>query len=360
MSEYLNPAAGLPEANFANNPFWSGVKSAERQQIMQPFLDMSQQSQQMDLQKQRVMNQEFMSPEARGARMGEFAAKTAKSKFDVEKARADLELLPMETKKKVAEIGNAIRSEEAKPMQELFTEMASISDVLERTPEQHRPMVYKQWADRTQQKIGRPLPQQYQNYNPQFLEEAKNIKYGLVYDVKHEQKLGELKVTGENSERVANINARSAANVAGINQAGQDRRFKQTFDREKPVNIPQRMVQLRRSLANPNTSEEQKAVDKEELLNYLTDGFQKFTSQDPLLKSLAGMAGIPGPQGEAAKARYEAVRAQKWQAYLQEQGMAGGQPKPTGRVSVISPDGKVGTIPADQLDAALANGYKKQ
>jgi len=143
MAEYLNPAAGLPDANFANNPFWSGVKSAERQQAMQPFMDMSRQSQAMDLQKQQVMNQEFMSPQARGARMDAFGEQSAKSRFNIEKAKADLELLPQETKKRVAEIHNAIRSEEAKPMRELFEEMAGISDVLDRTPEEHRPTAVK-------------------------------------------------------------------------------------------------------------------------------------------------------------------------------------------------------------------------
>lgn len=363
MSEYMNPAAGLPDANFANNPFWSGVKSVERQQIMQPFMDMSQQRQQMDLQKQQVMNQEFMSPQARGARMDAFGEQSAKSRFNKEKAIADLELLPMEQKKRVAEISNAIRSEEAKPMTQLFEEMAGISDVLERTPEEHRPMVYKQWADRTQQKIGKPLPQQYQNYTPQFLNEAKNIKYGLVYTPKHEQKMAEIGLQGDNSAEVARISGENSERVARINQAGQDRRHKDTMERTpKPVNIPQRMVQLRDTMANPSASEQDKAVAKVELMGYLHDNFQNFVAKDPLLKGMAGMAGIPGKVGEDAKARYEAELATKWQAYLRDQKMLpqDAAPKPTGRVSVISPDGKVGTIPADQLDAALKNGYKKQ
>ena len=327
MAEYLNPAAGLPEANFANNPFWSGVKSVERQQTMQPFMDMAQQRQQMELQKQGVLNQEFMSPEARGARMGAFGEAAAKSKFNAEKARADLEMLPMEQKKRVAEISEAIRSAEAKPMQELFTEMAGISDVLERTPEQHRPMVYKQWADRTQQKIGKPLPQQYQEYTPQFLNEAKNIKYGLVYTPKLEQEKIIKGVEGENRLAEQRLQNQGSANVAEINQRGAMARQQYATKEGRPVNPAQRIVQLRKVLSSPDAPAEEKEVAKEEMLTYLTDGFQKMISSDPMLKSLAGMAGIPGPQGDAAKQRYEQAVSQKWQGYLQQQGM-GGQGKP--------------------------------
>lgn len=38
---------------------------------------------------------------------------------------------------------------------------------------------------------------------------------------------------------------------------------------------------------------------------------------------------------------------------------AGGTAQPTARVKVIAPDGKVGTIPADQLDAAMKKGYRR-
>lgn len=329
MAEYMNPFAGLPNPqNEPDNPFMRGMMTSERRRTVQPFLDMSRQEGQIDLQKKLMQAQEFASPEAVEARRSGLTATTAKNRFDEQKAKFDFDRLPEEQKLKFAEIGNKLRKEEAQPHMEMFQELASLSDVLEKTPEQHRPLVYRQWVDRFEQTNKRPIPEKFKNYTPQVLSEAQAIKMGLVATPAHAQELEKVDRQGQNSANVARINAGSSANVARINQEGALARQKLITQEGKPRNIPQRMVELRKVLSNPNAPAEEKEVAKEEMLTYLTDGFQKYASSDPLLKSLASMAGIPGPQGEAALKRYKQELATRRQEYFQQQGMGGAAPKP--------------------------------
>lgn len=321
MADYINPFAGLPEASTNNNPIWGAFQSGKREAQMRPFMDMAQQSQQMELEKQRATNQEFMSQDAVAARLGKLQESTAQSKFNVEKARMDLERLPIEQKQKIAQINEEMRKTNSAPAKELFTEMARISDVLEQTPPEHRPMVYKQWADQTQQKLGRPLPDQYQNYNPSFLDEAKNIKYGLVFTPEHAQKMGEIKATGANSMAVAQEHSRSAANVAGINQRGAMERQKYVTDQGRPVNIPQRIVQLRKAITDPTISEDAKQVAKEELRGYVMETFDKRMANDPQIKALANAAIFD----ESAKGKLEKIYEQRLGQFLKQNGLEGGK-----------------------------------
>ena len=363
MADYMNPAAGLPDANIPNNPFWSGVNESVRERTMAPFLGMQQEREGLELQKQRQTNQEFMSPDAQRARMSGFGATEAQNIFNAAEAKQKLSLLPEQKKLQIEQLSNQINDERAKPVKGLLTQLGGMAQRLEKMPEQHRPIAFRQELQRWQQmNPGSQIPEQFREYNPAVLDELKNIEYALVFTPKHQQDLGMEGVKGANRLAEQRLQNEGSANVASIQQRGATDR-QGMVSGGKPVNIPQRTVQLRRMLANPDTPAEEKETAKEELIGYVTESFQKFEANDPVLKSLAGMAGIPGKQGEDALKRYETQRQIKYREFLQQQGLgAPAQPKPTDnteRVSVTSPTGKKGTIPKSQLDAALKNGYKQ-
>jgi hypothetical protein len=304
--EYTNPFVGLPEANVPGNPFLSRWNQIDRQQTMQPFVDMAKQRSQLDLQNEQIKSQEFASPQAREARMSGFSATASKNKFDAAKATAELARLPEEEKFKYAELSNKIHSEEGKPYIQLFQELAGLSDVMEQTPEEHRPLVYKQWADRFSQTTGRPVPPNYQNYNPTILEEAKAVKYGLVMTPKHQQDLGIKGVEAAAAMARQNASDRAAMQRVGAQQAGANSRAEAARTDASPKNKAQIINKAIQILENPNATPDEKRTAQFQLRPYATEEYTK-RLQAETKEDRAMLAFATGERAAAAERRIKSA-----------------------------------------------------
>lgn len=321
MADYVNPMAGLPETNFQNNPFWSGVKSQERQQIMDPFLQMQKQKEMAAMRMQQLKDAEFSSPEAVESRRAGLLEGTAKSQFGREEALSKIRMLPTEEKSKLAELNDKLRTTEAKPYQEMLSNLAGLSEILDKAPPQHRPMIYKQWADRIQKQTGRPLDSRFAEYSDDVLNQARQIRYAMIYNPEFRQ--GEL-LQGQKDTAMMDRQreqSRSAANVAGINQRGALDRQREAATAGSPKTLAAALVQGRKKLADPNLSADEREVAMAEHAMNVEDAFNTSVSRDPELKALAERTAFPGQTGQRATEEYRRRISEKKRAYFKQNGI---------------------------------------
>lgn len=296
--DYQNIFAGMPAANVPNNPFASRVNEMQRFEMAQPFMNMAQKEQEIALAQKKMAADEAMSPEARAARLSGLTAKTAQNRFNEQKALHDIELLPQEQKLRIAELSTKINSENAKPYREFLTELASVADVLEKTPEQHRPMVYAQWAAQTKQKTGHELPPAFQQYSADILNNAKQLQYALVMTPQHRQQLGIKDLENKGAMDRTREQGKNALAVANVNATAAMERQRQAQEVGK-VNIPQRIVQIRREMAEADP--DKKAVLQNELRGYITSEVSRIAANDTIIKGASGAITMSGPMGENAR-----------------------------------------------------------
>lgn len=350
MNDYINPAAGLPETNIPNNPFWSGVNQGQRTQMMQPFLDMAQQNQASTLQRTLMENQEFASPDAQEMRLAERGSKTAQFQSSKAKSLAEIEALPHEQQLKIAELGNKLRGANAQPYRELFSELGTLSDRLDQLPPERRAGEYAAALTRWEMTHeGKSVPQQFKQYSPQVHNELKAIRHALVMTPEHEQKLNERAL--QNSGDLAVQQLRNEGGLAQANvqaSATRDAASQRASGRENPGQF---RVSNLRILNNPNSTEEEVAVAQENLESLATDSFERVKKNDQRLANLSldyvQAMGNPQKQQEVA-AKQEKIEREIWEEHLVKQGA---------RVRVKNPQGQPGILPRSKLKAAKAAGY---
>ena len=271
--EYENPFSGLPnpaafqDADIHTRAFMQG----DRQRLMQPFMDMAQQRQQMEMKKKQMEMGEFASPEAIRARMTGLTKTADTNTFDAAKARADYERLPQEQKLKIAELSNKINDETMKPHRQLFEQMGMMADRIEAAPEQHRPILFQQELDRWQKlNPNSKIPDNLRQYSPQAMQELNSIRYALVHTPAVEQDIAKNapKLASEESRYAAGLN--KDLEVARIQ--GQTQRDVAGIRRDaagKPMNESQHRVTLRQQLSDAELPQEERVMAEEELKGYL-------------------------------------------------------------------------------------------
>jgi hypothetical protein len=333
--DYINPGSMMPNPqDFESTNLLSVQNARQRMDMAQPFIQMAQQQQAMEMQKKQQENSEFMSPEAMRSRFSGFQKTTAentaaaqvapeKAKFDVAKARGDLENLPFMNEKAKQEAIQAGREAQGKPYAKLIEDMGNLHAALEKAPEAIRPMLYQEGVKRWQMEHpGAQLPQEFQQYNPQTLAQ---VRYAQLHTPKFEQDMAKTReeITGRKEvaagHDTAHLQAASIAAKGGVEQA----KVRSTTATDKPVNSNVRVTQLRRQLANPNLDADAREEATAELNSHLEDSFATKISRDPLLKEMASMAAFGQP---GALEKYNNALVQKRKEHFAP---VGGNNKPT-------------------------------
>lgn len=348
MSEtYTNPFAGLPDTNFPNNPFWSGVKSGEREAMMAPFRGMEQERQGIALQKSRMDMGEYSSPEAQALRLQTIKGEGKKKELEFAQTEAAISRLPQEEKVRLVELRNKMDSAEAAPFKPFLEFMSTAAAELQGVPE---PMKAAAWASKMKllesTHPGIKIPDQFRNYSPETLQQAVRIRSAATMTPEFIQKM-ELEKQKESGalERVR-IQAGATTGAAAIHEQGAMAREKFRADTAAKQTPGQFKVQNMRTLTDPNSTPEQIEVAEANLQSFAADNMQKLYQNDPLLQALA----IKALSDPTAAAQIDARKSKLFEDHLTSEGI---------RVKVKSPDGKVGTIPKSKLRGALAAGYSE-
>lgn len=358
--DYNNPTSALPNPNeFASNNFLQVANAQDRMAIAQPFLQMAAQKQGLGLAEDQAKFQEFMSPEAKAARFSAFgkasaennaAARVAGPEADakIAKARADIEALPFMTEQKIEEAKAAAMKARGGPAAKLYNDLGNIYDGIIKLPEAARPIAYQNAIQRWQaENPGAKLPPQLAQYNPQDLAQ---IRYAQLNTPEFTQRTKEKQMEVDQHKYTADTNANAHIRGAQIAAGATMGAARIRSEAEKPVAPGVRITQLRKELAkNPGNEEAQ-----QELKYHLEGEFIKSFQKNPM----AGMLAVQAATGdEKALARYKAFEAESKATYMSENGI--GVKTGSDRVRVKDKNGKIGTIPKSQLEAAKAAGYEQ-
>lgn len=348
--EYFNPDNVIPQTEFAKNPFWSGYQAAEKRQMMTPFMENAKQREALELQKKQQETMEFMSPEARDARMSKFGATAAKNQFDAAEARQKLELLPHDRKLKIAETKQKIDQIEAAPVKEMIKELGASAQSIRRLPEQHRPMAYQQLLQRLKmQNPSMQIPPQFQQYSPQLMQELENIEYSLVYTPEHQRTMEGKQFDADAAMDRTREQGRTSRAVAAMNNAGAMERTQVTAREGRPVNIPQRIVQINKEM--PNATPERQAELRIELNKYIISEIYDMESKSRRIQNASLYEHSPGEMGEKARKTIEEERRRIRNEVYSLYGLREDRPAP-------APAGGQGTAQIQQALSAAGEQYQ--
>lgn len=361
--DYINPMAMLPQSEDLNsgNPMVI-AQALARTRAAQPFIDQAHQSQSLGLQEKQAKFQEFQSPEAVAARMSKYGRETAENQaamtmapqklaFELEEMKYKLKAMPSMTDAKIAEAEAAAMKAKGTPMEKFIKDIGSLAGALEKAPAASRPMLYQRalqvWQ---QQHPGAQLPQALRQYDPSVLG---MYRYAQLYSTEHEQRREIERIKGEETRKNTELKNKGDLEQARISAGGAIESARIRSAAEKPVNIPQRIVQLRREIAtNPQNQEAQ-----QELNFYMQKELREALEKDTQLKLLGVQAATGNQQ---ARVRYEErVQEIEKDFYTRQGSTPSKSPSNTKQVKVINPQGQEGMIPENQLEAALRQGFKK-
>lgn len=352
MAEYMNPFAGamLPE-NVPDNPFMSRWNQLDNRRMMAPFREMEQERQGMALKKQGVMDQEFMSPEATQQRAAKRTEETEQSRFNAAKAQSDFRLLGPQEQEKILKIKENLRQIEGKPFATLFKMFGDLAPVLDQRPSQMRPAIIEDAVLQFEmQNPGVKIPDKLRQYSPELHQQAKNIWLAQVLTPAHEQ--AKVLQTQKETANMARQKVASGTSlqVAGIHEAGQDRRQNQRIQEEAKMSPGQFKVRNMRILNSPNSTPEQIEEAEANLMSQATAMMPKVYESDNLLQTMATAA--MGGDPEATK-RYEARRTKLFEDHLVNEGL---------RVRMVNPkDSKdVRLVPKSRVNLFKTNGWKEK
>ena len=343
---YTNPFAGLPDTNFPNNPFWSGVKSGEREAMMAPFRGMEQERQSMDLQKKKMEYGEFASPEAQAARLSQRTATISANKLKAEQDAMELARLPKEEQLKIVELRNKMNSAEAAQFRPFLDFMGQASARLESVPENGRELAWSRELDLLKQTHpGVQIPEQFSRYSPQIMDQAKRIRFASINTPAHEQALTLEKQKEKGAmDRQREQSRATLGAAAGHDRAAMDR-LKYQNEQAAKQTPGQFKVQNMRILNDKNSTPEQLEVAEENLSAFVGEKMVKEYGADPVLQRLA--LSKPSPETEAE------IDRRKRTLFLDAMVREGI------KVKMIRPDGTPTTISKRDKAAALAKGYKE-
>lgn len=367
MAEYMNPFAGLQNANFPNNPFWSGVKSAENEQAMAPFMQMEQQRQGLALQEQGMKTQEFQSPEAQATRLSGLKSTTAQNQFNAADAQAKLEQLPLAKKIKLLEMHEELSKIQGAPQQKLFASIGSLAGALDQLPPEERASRWEQGLARIQQtNPGMSIPEEYKKYSDSTFNEAKDILNTLIMNptfiektrLEAQKEAGAMARQQEQSRariEEQRISTGGTIGAAKIHEAGAKEREQMKIDSGlRNTNPGQWKVANRKILSNPKATVEQKQIAEQNLLDSAADEMVNIWKNDPIMMSL----GIKALTDATAETQIETRKRKLYEDHVVEQGL---------RVRVSHPTKKdpktgkplVGTILKSELAEYKKQGYKE-
>lgn len=181
---------------------------------------------------------------------------------------------------------------------------------------------------------------------------------------RNEEDMGKIRLQGENSARVANIGAGATLGAARINAdarmqaaAGKNKDLITSLLGKPPATQYAAYTALAQRAVNSGDYESAREFGllAESVKAQVEQGLM--ARSDPNAVSATGVTGLPG-QTPVQLPTNPYVGGQPQQRPAAPQPQA--RPQQGGRVSVVSPDGKTGSIPADQLEQALKNGFKQR
>lgn len=361
MADYNNPFALVPRPSDFDSTSPMQVYNAQTQMNMaQPFIDMARQKQQMSVQQEQMKTNEFASPQAQQARMSGFerqgaentaAAQLApvKGQADIAAERSRLQQMPSMTAQRIAEAEEATIVAKGRPQERLIRDLGNIEGALQNAPQEIRPMLYEEEIRRWQQRNpGAQLPQEFRTYNP---ENMALIRYASIYTPQYEQKLGELKQQGTNSLATQTLQNQGSERTAQIAAGASMSNNAANIAAQQGKNPAAERVRLTRIINDPKSSPEDIQIAIASIESYASDEFDTKVAKNnqPLLSFDLDMR-IGSPESKQhARDEYNKMRDKLWRSHLSKWGIK----------QVKSPDGSIGMIPARQLAAALAQGYKE-
>jgi hypothetical protein len=279
MPNYESPMAMFQNVNpVPNNPFWSGMMGARNQMAAQPFMEMDQQSQGLDLQKKTMETGEFMSPQAQDVRQRQRAAEGGKADFDVKSYAEQIRGLAPEMDARIAKAKSITMQTQGQPAAALISDMGQMYDVIQKTPEEQRPGVWAGAVQRWQMTHpGMQVPDQFRNYSPEHLADVAAIRYTQLNMPEQvgKERLKGMEIEGGMARETQQQEGATAR--AGITADAHIQGARLAAERAQAQETPQRAIaRLRRTLsANPKNAEAE-----DEYKSYLDDSWQKEKAND--------------------------------------------------------------------------------
>lgn len=347
MAEYMNPFAGsIAPESIPNNPFWSGVNTAQNQATMAPFLNMEMQRQQQGLQRTGMENQEFASPEAVEARKTSRTSLTSKNKLESAEADQKLSNMPLQQQIHVKELKQHLQKLEGTPAAEMFNTLTEGVPALEKAPPAMKAATYAGLIKQFQATHpGQPIPPEYQNYSPEVEKQLSAARLARIMTPAHAQKIAEEKVKGEYALKGHEVSAGATVQAAREHVKGTLTAKQMEIDYAAKQNPGQYRVAQRKVLSNPNSTPEQREMAEEGLSTSLSDDMPKIYQGDPLLQSLT-IAALSDPQ---AAEKIDARKSKLFEDHMVNNGI---------RVRMNDPQGKPHTVLKSKHDEALKAGWK--
>lgn len=323
--QYTNPFGLYADVNpVPQNPFWSGMMGARNQMTAQPFIDMMEQSQGLDLMKKGMETGEFMGQEAQGVRSQQRRAAGAESQFKIdtlpndaklrnEQTAQELRSLPYMTDQKIEQAKLATQNAKAAPQRELLSELGQLHEPLSQASPQERPFMYLSAIERWKQTHpGVDVPPQFRMYNDSILPDLAAIRYAQIYTPEQVGKERQIRLQGDEAMRRARLEGNDKVRTAliGYDTHVDTAEAMRERSRETP---PQAVARLRRELtAKPDQPEK---ID--ELRYHMEDQWNTEVQRDPGLAVLRmqAMTAEDPKRREELMSRYD---DQRWSFFAEK------------------------------------------
>lgn len=329
MTNYMNPAAGLPDTNIPNNPFYSGYNNALKMNMMQPFMENALQSQQLEQAKQIQSFKESMTPEAIEARKSAFPATIAKNKLSTAQSEATLENLPTQKKVDLAKMNDQILTLQGKPAGELVKTLGQHANTIDQLPPAARAMawesIFGENGQFAQTHPGWKIPDKYKHYSDDNLQEAKELNMAATMTPELKQK-----IMIEQEKGKAGVAKQAEANkgrlgAASITAASRIKAAQMQLD--MPKNAVLQKLKYMKVLQDPNSPPEARSEAEGILQGLAANEFSNVLKSDPYLQNL--QIGALGKEPDSPEVqRLQSYTAQLKQKHLASYGI-GNAPKPT-------------------------------
>jgi hypothetical protein len=277
-NNYTNFAAGLPDANIPNNPFWSGVNQSVREQNMLPFMRNANVQSDLDVQTAQQAFQDAMSPEQRALRAATIGMQTTQAneraktlpleeQFKREEAQGKLSLLPQQNQREQEVLRQELSALKGKPAHSFLEFMSNGAGELSKLPPPMQAQVYTQLKDQWQEmNPGVPVPPRLAQYSPDAVKMLSATATAFANDPKLRGQLAlESAKDAAHKERTG-MEVAGRVKVAGIEEAGRNARNRETLAEGNPL---RQQMALRNALRNPKISPEERETAESLLYRYI-------------------------------------------------------------------------------------------
>lgn len=260
------------------SPFLRDMDRQKRFQLAQPFIDMAQQNQQMDMQKKQMEFGEFSSPQAQQLRQQQTQTKLigeqqkARSlpwttNEEIATAKSKIESAPAVTQKVIEEAKAAAMKAQGSPAEALFNEIGSANAEIKRMPPEAREMYAQKFISQWQARHpGAQLPAAMQKYDPQIWDQAELV---AVYNADFKRKTAEQKQKDDAHLARTQIESGDRRYIA---DKGAESRIEVSKQRGTGSDNPKTDSQFRdkytRVLRNPESTPQELAVAQDRLKQY--------------------------------------------------------------------------------------------